>query len=341
MNQMNNQMMMGNQLNNPMMMGNQLNNPMMMGNQLNNPMMMGNQMNNQMMMENQLNNPMMMGNQMNNQMMMGNQMNQMMMENQMNQMMMADQMNQMMMGMLQNINQQKDNEEAILIKVKGLKDSKKDIELTIDPKKKVRCLSDILNLDHSYLFIFNGKKIKEDLNFYENGILNNSIIFVVETKGMKGGEVGSCAKSIADPTKKAPVEWPTSKDGPFYLTVKNGINIFGFCQNKECQAYKKEVCSPFGYGTFDLIEDLNSKSKKCPKCPACEFLLLEIESCGFMNCEYYYIGKKYENKKLIDVNFSKKTKGGYKAIDYIDPGKKGENKSTWVELLIKAKKLKK
>ena len=146
-------------------------------------------------------------------------------------------------------------------------------------------------------------------------------------------------KKIADPTKKAPVEWPTTEDGPFYLTVKNGINIFGFCLNQDCQAYKKEVCSPFGYGTFDLIEDLNSKSKKCPKCPACEYLLLEVESCGFMNCEYHYVGKKYENKKLVDVDFRKKTKGGYKAIDYIDPGKKGKNKSTWVELKIIAKKL--
>lgn len=158
---------------------------------------------------------------------------------------------------------------------------------------------------------------------------------------MKEGEVGSSVKSIADPTKKAPVEWPTTEDGQFYLALKNGINIFGFCQNKECQVYKKEVWSLFGYGTLDLIEDLNSKSKKCPKCAAYKFLLLEVESYGFMNCEYHYIGKKNENKKLKDVNFSKKTKGGYGAIDYIDPGKKGENKSMWIELLIKAKKLKK
>ena len=262
----------------------------------------------------------------------------------MNQMMMGNQMNQMSNKMLQIINQQKDNEESNLIKVKiRFSDSKKKkLELIIDPREKVGSLSNILNLDDkNTIFLCNAKHINEDLTFGENGIINNSTIFVVNAEGMRGGEVGSCVKSIADPTKKAPVEWPTSKDGPFYLTVKNGINIFGFCQNKECQAYKKEVCSPFGYGTFDLIEDLSSKSKKCPKCPACECLLLEIESCGFMNCEYYYIGKKYENKKLIDVNFSKKTKGGYKALDYIDPGKKGENKSTWVELLIKAKELKK
>ena len=277
---------------------------------------------------------MMMGNQMNNQMMMGNQMN-----------------NQMIIDSTQNVIQQKDNEKSNLIKImiritNELK--KENIDLTVDPNEKAeiiyKILKEKLGIDHKsdndYMLLCKSKIINKNLTFAKNGIVKNTTIKMIDLS-ITGGEVGSCAKSIADPTKKAPVEWPTTKNGPFYLTVKNGINIFGFCQNKECQAYKKEVCSPFGYGTFDLIEDLNSKSKKCPKCPACEFLLLEVESCGFMNCEYYYIGKKYENKKLIDVNFSKKTKGGYGAIDYIDPGKKGENKSMWVELLIKAKKIKK
>jgi hypothetical protein len=279
-----------------------------------------------------------MGNQMNpmnNPMMMGNQMNQM--------------NNPMMIGLPQNSIQKKDNEKSNLFKIYISfpdNDKNKKIELTVNPNERAETIKDILKrkflIDCSYYrFTFNAKLFNMDLTFAEIGIANGSIIFAIKTKDIKGGEVGSCMKSIADPTKKAPVEWPTTEDGPFYLTVKNGINIFGFCQNKECQAYKKEVCSPFGYGTFDLIEDLSSKSKKCPKCPACEFLLLEVESCGFMNCEYHYIGKKYENKKLIDVNFSKKTKGGYGAIDYIDPGKKGENKSMWVELLIKANKLKK
>ena len=111
---------------------------------------------------------------------------------------------------------------------------------------------------------------------------------------MIGGEVGSAAKGIADPTKKKPVEWPTSRDGPFYLTVKKGINLFGFCLNQDCIAYQKEVCSPFGFGTFDLIEDLEKDNKKCPKCPVCEYLLLKLESAGFLKCKYKYVGKKYE-----------------------------------------------
>lgn len=218
------------------------------------------------------------------------------------------------------------------------------IKETVDLNSKINSFLTKIQDKYSFrkencIMTFKGRRINLNLTFAENGISNGSIISLKKRDLMMGGEVGSCAKSIADPTKKAPVEWPTTKDGPFYLAVENGINIFGFCQNNNCQAYEKEVCSPFGFGTFDLIDDLTRKSKKCPKCPACENVLLEVESCGFMNCEYSYIGKKYENKKLIDVNFRKKTKGGNKTLDYIDPGKKGENKSTWVELRITAEKL--
>ena len=217
----------------------------------------------------------------------------------------------------------------------------REILLNISKNEKISTLKTILytkyNILPSTVLCYKKPMRNGNLTLSDYKIWKDCTIQI--TLDIQGGEVGSCVKQLADPTKKAPVEWPTTHDGPFYLIVKNGINIFGFCQNKECEAYKKEVCSPFGYGEFDLIEDLTSKSKKCPKCPACEYYLLEIESCGFMNCEYHYEGKKYENKELIDVDFRKKTTGGYKAIDYIDPGKKGENKSTWVELKISATKL--
>ena len=260
----------------------------------------------------------------------------------MNSQMINNQMNQNMLEEKQS-NIPQDNIHLIIECLDG-----KEFLLNISKNEKISTLKTILYTKYNILPRTNlscfipGNKYQKPLNNGNNTlsdyhIKNNSIIRIMPD--LKGGEVGSSAKQLADPTKKAPVEWPTTHDGPFYLIVKNGINIFGFCQNKECEAYKKEVCSPFGYGAFDLIEDLTSKSKKCPKCPACEYYLLEIESCGFMNCEYHYEGKKYENKELIDVDFRKKTTGGYKALDYIDPGKKGENKSTWVELKISATKL--
>ena len=265
----------------------------------------------------------------------------------MNQMMDFQQMNMMNnnmsgMGMSQIMNFQEKNStnktnDYIEIQLRFQDDSRsRNRSILININDKVKKILDICQIDPYAILIYNAKKLNFENTIAESGIKNNSIIFCIINKDIKGGEVGSASKSIADPTKKAPIEWETTTEGPFYLTVKNGINIFGLCQNKDCEAYKKEVCSPFGYGTFDLIKDLNSKSKKCPKCPACEFLILELESCGFMNCKYSYIGRKYENGKLVDVNFSKKTKKTSKSLEYIDPGKKGENKSMWVELKISA-----
>ena len=191
----------------------------------------------------------------------------------------------------------------------------------------------------SLKFVYSAKLLDPKKSLLESGIKQNCIISVVRFEHVVGGEVGGQAKGIADPTKKAPVKWATSTDGPFYLTVKKGINLFGFCQNKACQAYKKEVCSPFGFGSFDLIEDLNPNNKKCPKCPACEYLLLKLESAGFLQCEYQYIGKKFENDEIIPVDYRGRTNKTNDYLDYVDAGKEGENKSLWVKLKIIANSL--
>ena len=146
------------------------------------------------------------------------------------------------------------------------------------------------------------------------------------------------AKMLADPEKKGPVKWKTTYYGPDYLIVRKGINLFGYCLNKNCIAYKKEVCHPFGIGTFDLIQDLNSKSNKCPKCPACEYLLLELETCGFMKCKYHYIGKKYENGKIKELNYTNIISEDH-ILDYFEAGSNGKNKSLFVELKITASNL--
>ena len=161
---------------------------------------------------------------------------------------------------------------------------------------------------------------------------------IVVNSEVRGGEVGSMAKMLADPEKKGPVKWKTTYDGPDYLIVRKGINLFGYCQNKNCIAYKKEVCHPFGIGTFDLIQDLNTTSNKCPKCPACEYLLLELETCGFMKCKYHYIGKKYENGKIKELNYSNIISEDH-ILDYFEAGSNGKNKSLFVELKITASNL--
>jgi hypothetical protein len=150
-----------------------------------------------------------------------------------------------------------------------------------------------------------------------------------------GGEVGSAEKGFTDPTKVGPIRYATTTEGPDYLKVKNGINFFGNCQNKNCIAHNKEVCSPFGFGTFDLMKDLDPKNDKCPKCPACEIPLLKLETCGFMMCRFKYNGQKIENGKIVPVNYENSISVPHK-VDYFSAGKNGENKSVWIDLKISA-----
>ncbi len=184
--------------------------------------------------------------------------------------------------------------------------------------------------------IFKCKFLNDDETVEELGIDENHLIQCVNV--VIGGEVGSAVKMMTDPEKKGPVKWKTTYDGPDYLIVKKGINLFGFCQNKNCIAYKKEVCHPFGLGTFDLIKDLNSKSNKCPKCPACEYLLLELETCGFMKCKYHYYGKKIEKDQIKKLDYSDSISEEH-VIDYFEAGKNDENKSFFYELKISASNL--
>lgn len=195
--------------------------------------------------------------------------------------------------------------------------------------------------EYSLELFFSGKHLRNDRTIEYYRIKENDIINCIDITNVIGGEVGNAVKGLADPTKKGPVRYKTTTDGPDYLAVGVGINLFGPCKNKNCIAYNKEVSSKFGFGTFDLIKDLDPDNEKCPKCPSCEFPLIKLETCGFMKCKYSYIGTKIDDKdkyKLIPVNYSNSISKAHE-LDYFETGKSGENKSLWTELKITANPL--
>jgi hypothetical protein len=203
---------------------------------------------------------------------------------------------------------------------------------------KVDTNDTILSLKEKYgnpsiQLIYDADVLQNEIKIGDYGIENYDKIQA--NPPSRGGEVGSAVKGFTDPTKVGPVRYATTTEGPDYLIVEGGINLFGICINKNCIAYKKEVSSPFGFGTFDLMKDLDPDSEKCPKCPSCEIPLLKLETCGFMLCKYKYNGKKIENDKLDSVNYEKTISEPDK-VDYFDAGKNGENKSLWIELKITA-----
>ena len=204
--------------------------------------------------------------------------------------------------------------------------------ITIDTKNTIQDLK-IKYGNPNARFTFKGKFLINDKKIEDYHIYNgNTIWSVIESIG---GEVGSLKKGFTDPKKVGPIRYSTLADGPHFLIVKEGINLFGICKNKNCIAFKKEVCSPFGFGTFDLINDLEQDNEKCPKCPACEHSLLKLETCGFMNCKFKYVGIKVENGKYVDVNYENSIYEPDK-LDYFDGGKDWGNKDMWIQLKISA-----
>ena len=186
------------------------------------------------------------------------------------------------------------------------------------------------------ILFFKNRKLQEGKTLANYNIKEKSVIKCFSNEGIiTAGEFGSCSKVFVDPEKAGPTKLKLSSDAPFYRTVTKGMNLMGICENKNCLAYKKQVVHMFGFGSFDLINDMKNKP---PICPSCEFPLRQVDTCAFWKCKYSYEGVKYENKQLKNVNYSN-SNNKEDAVDYFDPGDKGENYSTWVELKITASKL--
>ena len=186
--------------------------------------------------------------------------------------------------------------------------------------------------DQQKLF-FDGQQLEDNKFLKDYNIQNEKTVHLVLR--LRGAEFGGSGKVFTDPEKVGPKGIKFSPDAPFYRAVTKGLNLFGICENKNCLAFKKEVIHKFGFGTFDLINDMKYNP---PVCPSCEYALRDVTTCAFWQCKYSYVGVKYENKKLKDVNYSN-SNSKEEEVDYFDPGENGKNNSTWLELKITAKEI--
>ena len=69
----------------------------------------------------------------------------------------------------------------------------------------------------------------------------------------------------------------------------DGLNFFGYCQNEECSAFKKEIVCGHGMKTV-LIKD-EEDSIKCPICHT----KFPIHSFLFKNCIFNIVSDKKKN----------------------------------------------
>jgi len=121
-----------------------------------------------------------------------------------------------------------------------------------------------------------------------------------------------------------------SKDAPKWRKVKEGLNIFGICKdNKECEAFKKEVIYTTNMTENGLNFNLNEEILNI-KCPICK-KIIRPKTCGFWQCEYQFQGRKIEDGELKSFDTKPKETCEDK-FEYFDPFGNGEVQ--WIDLNI-------
>ena len=180
-------------------------------------------------------------------------------------------------------------------------------------------------------FIYNGVKLgfNNTNTLEEIGIRNNSYILVSPTNLIHGGGVIGFMDFVDVKSRKVK-KLEFNPHAPKWRLVSNGLNIFGFCKNSKCKAFKEEVVYPFeGFYycryKFDLKKEVTNI-----KCPICN-RIFKAETCGFYKCEYQFSGKIIVEGEIKDYTSEpKETKNN--EFEYFDPYKNG--KQEWLELII-------
>ena len=165
-------------------------------------------------------------------------------------------------------------------------------------------------------FIFNSRNLNQSLTVGEAGLRERSNIFVVSTMGIKGG--GGYGMYFSDVNKNKTREITISKKAPSYRAVTKGINIFGICNFKKCEAYKKEVVVMINKKKFDLINERNELF-----CPECGSPIIP-KTVGFYLCKFKIYGKKINDGKEEYFENEIDEANNQNSVKYFDPDLNGE-----------------
>ena len=164
-------------------------------------------------------------------------------------------------------------------------------------------------------FFFNGDIINQSFSVSKVGLRDFSTIEVQDTKRITGS---SLAMLFTDVSKNKTIELPCSNEFPSYRAVTKGINIFGICNFKKCDAYKEEVVVMINKTKFDLIKERDELL--CPECesPICP------KTVGFYLCKFKIYGKKINNGREEYFENKIDEANNENTIKYFDPDLNGE-----------------
>ena len=187
------------------------------------------------------------------------------------------------------------------------------------------------------------EKFDKIFNFYSYRCINSHINdkekniyenynFILKNDGIRGAGIYD-GFPFVDPSNSSIKQLNLSKNAPKWRIISEGLNIFGKCLNKDCQAYKKEVIYKTNLNIelreegiiFNIIESADKI-----RCPIC-YKIFEPNTCGFYKCEYQFIGEKKENGDKIHYDTKTREANG-NTVEYYEP-KKGKG-AKWFKLKI-------
>ena len=88
--------------------------------------------------------------------------------------------------------------------------------------------------------------------------------------------------------------------------VSPGINLYGVCGKKNCEAYSKEVIQRIQENELNLV-----KIRGLMQCPICEWKC-DAKTVGFYKCYFNIYGTKYNEEKNGGENFGVEIKDFWK-----------------------------
>ena len=120
-----------------------------------------------------------------------------------------------------------------------------------------------------------------------------------------------------------------SQKAPKWRKIGKGLNIFGFCNNPKCEAYKNEVVHMTNLANDGLNFNLNEKIADI-RCPICN-KIIKPKTCGFYDCEYQFVGEKIDEGEIKKYDSKPRETIGNN-FEYFDAIKNGE--IVWIKLNI-------
>ena len=83
-----------------------------------------------------------------------------------------------------------------------------------------------------------------------------------------------------------------NQNAPTYCECSDGINLFAYCRNTNCQLFNNLFIKVLGYGVFDIMREIERV-----ECPICKYKKTEVKNIGFINSKWYYKGKINSSKQ--------------------------------------------